>query len=333
MRPILVLPLLLALCLMVPVLSTTAMAADTHFTLTGTVTDDQGLPLPDARVYVVNVTSEEAYSFGVDEDGNYSISIPAGIYNISASANGYEANTIYEFLQLDGNVTGIDFTMLPLLGGLTGFVTNGTVPVVGATIYLTNQDHNYSALSFLPFGQFNIDDVEPGVYVTYAEKVGYRLSINATPILIKKGSMSVVNFSLEEQPATLFGKVLSNGEAVEGALVTIGEGDARLQTTSDQGGNYTLTDLVAGTYTVTVEKEGYVKNSITVNIKPFEERRMDLSVDQEAEEADTYLAGFDLPHSLMIAGLALALVILSVAIVIRFRVIRDPGLLAEEEEE
>ncbi|PHI18877.1 SusC/RagA family protein [Lewinellaceae bacterium SD302] len=88
------------LCLLLLVLTTAAVGAQT--TVTGTLVDSDGFPLPGATILAEGTSSGTV----ADLDGNYSISVPAGVENLVFSFTGYETQTV-----AIGGRTTIDITL------------------------------------------------------------------------------------------------------------------------------------------------------------------------------------------------------------------------------
>ncbi len=69
------------------------LAQDVNGTLSGTVTDPAGKPLPGAKVSVKNLQTGQSAETQTDSGGLYSVpSLAAGDYEVSASADGFGAN-------------------------------------------------------------------------------------------------------------------------------------------------------------------------------------------------------------------------------------------------
>ncbi|MEM2944069.1 MAG: carboxypeptidase-like regulatory domain-containing protein [Methanomassiliicoccales archaeon] len=320
--------------LLVLAFSTPAMAQEGDvFFIIGRVLDDKGMPLASVNITATNTTTGTIFSSYSNSSGAYNISLPAGVYNISASLENYRANITYLNVVVGfSTVLTLNFTMSEILGCLSGHVTNGTAPVVGAIVYLKNEQYNYSGTSISPLGEYTITGIAPGVYVAYAEKQGYWTNYSNKPIFIVRGVKTILNFTLLEQPAKIFGTVYMGDVPIPGVQVIVQAQSFSTATMTDSNGNYTITGVPAGSYTVTFRKAGYQEKIIQISLSPFENKRLDFFLEKEAiEESTGFIPGFDLPHSLMVVALAVAIVILIISLFVKYKVARNPGLLAEEE--
>lgn len=300
----------------------------------GVVIDSSGTPLSGVNITAENTTTGESFSTTTDPDGNYTLPLPPGVYNVSARLVNYTANITYSGLVVDeGETNWANFTMQEILGTLTGYITNGTVPVAGATVHLKGE-YNYSANSTIPLGAYTITNIRPGTYIVYVEKAGYWTTYYDKPLLIGRGDVVHLDFIIEEQPARVYGQVLLAGKGLEGVTVMLTSGSASFSTVTDAEGNYSLSSIPAGTYTIRFSKSEFVTQEFQISLSPFESKRIDISLErEEAGGLGGFIPGFDLPHSLMIVGLALALITLIFSLAVRMRVERRPELLEKEEVE
>ncbi|MBM4237239.1 MAG: carboxypeptidase regulatory-like domain-containing protein [Euryarchaeota archaeon] len=333
-----VLPAVLALMILMlsPTLASTQVSAQApgEWHVAGAVVNETGAPFPGVNVTAVNTTTGSTYFSISNITGDYNITLPSGTYNVSASLLNYSANRTYVGVIIDSDLISVlNFTMTEMLGTLAGHVTNGTAPIVGATVYLRSALYNYSGLSTGPLGEYSLTRVRPGTYVAYAEKTGYWTAYHTEPVVIVRGRTTMLNFTLDEQPAKLFGKVTWGGSPVVGVQVMLQSATFTTSTNTDANGNYTVSNVPTGSYTLDFRKQGYVDKSIQISLSPFEEKRYDVVLDKEPVEGSTgFIPGFDLPHSLMIVGLILAIIILIASIIIRHKIGQKPELLAVEEE-
>ena len=301
----------------------------------GEVIDEVGDPFPGVNVTAVNTTTFASYYSVTGDDGEYNISLPTGRYNISASLINYSANVSYvDVLIGEGESMTLHFQMAEILGILTGHVTNGTAPVTGVRVVLTNGTTEYSAFSVSPLGEYLIDRISPGVYVAHAERSGYWTTYNNQPITIVRGQVTQLDFIILEQPTTLYGRVTFEGNPVRDVQIAVEQASFSTSSVTDANGNYTFSNLPMGTYSVTFHKDGYRDRTIQISLQPFEPKRYDLTLERVPSEGSGggFVPGFDLPHSLMITGLGLSLILLCVSIYVRHKVVRRPDMLAIEEE-
>src|SRR6185503_8563448 len=81
---------LLAIILLAVLVAVPAIAQGTTGTLTGSVTDDQGLALPGALVTVTNTSNGFTRSAIADASGTYRIAgLPSGTYEVKSDLSGF----------------------------------------------------------------------------------------------------------------------------------------------------------------------------------------------------------------------------------------------------
>jgi hypothetical protein len=329
--------LLLTLALMVcavPVLSNQASSATAGIQgFQGTVENVTGFPMAGVLVIARDTTDNSTLTAVSNNLGVYSMITPAGTYNVSASVINYFANPTYPDVVVSGGGSAqLNFTMLEVLGTLHGFVTDGAVPVNGVTVVLANEQRNYTTTTVSPLGEYRINGIRPGVYVATFTKNGYDRA-NSLPLNIFRGVTTQENVSMVAQPCILFGKVTENGNPQDGVTVTARGQDKQVVGTTDVNGNYSI-QLTSDSYTVTFSKKGFDTKDVPVSLAPFEDRRLDTSiVKAKNNNTTTYLFGFDLPHSLMIVGMMMALATICVALFINFKVRKKPELLGKDPQE
>jgi hypothetical protein len=325
--------LLLTLALMicaVPVLANTSTAAAGLQGFEGTVVNNTGVPMTGVLVTARNTDNNSTMSSISNSQGAYAMIAPAGTYNVSASLTNYFPNTTYSYVAVATNSSSVlNFTMSEVLGTLHGFVTDGAAPVNGVTVVLANDQRNYTTTTLSPLGEYRISGIRPGVYVASFTKNGYDRA-NSLPLNIFRGITTQENVSLVAQPCTLFGKVTENGNPLEGVLVTARGQDKVVVGATDSNGNYSI-KLTADTYNVTFSKKNFDPNVVQITLAPFEDRPLSVSIAPSKDDnTTTYLFGFDLPHSLMVIGMMMALATICVALFINFKVRKKPELLDQD---
>ncbi|HQN76534.1 MAG TPA: carboxypeptidase-like regulatory domain-containing protein, partial [Methanomassiliicoccales archaeon] len=258
-----------------------------------------------------------------------------GLYNVTASFLNHSANVSYSnVLVKSGQSARLNFTMLEVLCKLTGFVTNGTTPVYGATVTLINEQRSYSNVSVNPLGKYEIPKVQPGTYTVVASKVGYYSSDPMPPVVLIRGETKSVDFVLQEQPAELGGKVEYDGSGLKGVTVKLSSSLFTAETVTDEDGNYTFSQVPSGSYTITFSKESFLTNSMSVGLTPFEVRELNVEMEYDnANNTQTFLLGLDLAHSLMVIGLTVSIMVLVVGIYVNYKIRRKPELLDRDDSE
>jgi hypothetical protein len=117
-----------------------------------------------------------------DSEGNYSISLPADTYSLTASLPGYEPMTIDDIVvDENSNVTGIDFTLnqfetVTTVNGLVELISwNGIITEVeiSAGAYSTNPDSNGEYELLMPAGDYEITASLPEHFTVTIEEQTY----------------------------------------------------------------------------------------------------------------------------------------------------------------
>ena len=328
--------LLCALLLSCLIPSAPSVSAADPFFVSGQVKDGNGLALSDVNVSATNISDGLIYSSVTNGTGAFNISLPNGVYNISASKVNYSSNVTYHAVVVGPNDSvGIDFTLSEILGRIFGFITSGNVSIGGGTVTLSNMEGNFTSQSEQPFGQYSIDGVAPGVYVAKAEKSGYMPANAPYPVIVGRGSNVQLNFSIEVQPAKVFGtvKVGSSPEKDVTVQLLLGGVVVRYANT-DSAGNYSFANLKSGEYELHLFKNGLVESTLPISLAPFEDKRVDPVMSRSPVEGlKGFIGDLDLTHSLMVVAMLVTVIIMAFAIYIRMRSTKKPDMLANEEEE
>ena len=329
--------LLLTVALLVcaiPVLTAPAMSATAGSQgFQGTVVNETGAPMSGVTITCVNTTTNTTLTVLTNEQGLFGLTTPTGTYNVTATITNFNPNNTYANIVIrTGSSVRLNITMLEILGSVHGFVTDGSAPVNGVTVVLINDERSYNTTTVAPLGEYRLDGIRPGVYVATYEKKGYERT-NSLPLDIVRGVTTQSNASMQAQPCKLFGQVNENGAPLEGVTVTATGQDRVVVGTTDSNGNYSI-QLTSDSYTVVFGKKGYDSKDLSISLAPFEDRHLDISIIRsKSNNTATFLFGFDLPHSLMVVGLMLALITICVGLFINFKVRKRPELLVRDPQE
>lgn len=247
-----------------------AVAASAQYaTISGQVTDAQtGEPIIEAQVGAINMddmTSRETFT---DSAGNYFIdSITPGYQIVGASKEGYEENVYPDLIMIEGgeNLTDIDI-QLTFVGGtgfgaIAGQVTDAEtgLPIDSAGIDIrwfvgscyTDSDGNYFC-----------DSIPDGSYLVSAYNEGYFPATYPDSVIVQIGETTAnidIALTPHGEPGSISGTVTNaqTGEAAENVYISAsGQYDSGYDWT-DASGNFLITDLLQGEYTVNAWSESY----------------------------------------------------------------------------
>lgn len=245
-----------------PMIRNTLAAAEGNFTVAPTAGTISG-QITNASTGTGVSGATVSYSGGsttTGSSGQYTLSsVSPGTYTIQASASGFLANSISATVTAGATTTA----NLPIAtaGILTGTVasasgaslSNASVTISGGVIA---QNLSYSGASFntswIPIGNYTVTCASPS-YVTQ------QLSITLTA-----GATATAACSLTPTPGTIQGTITnaSTGAAISGATVSYSGGSA----TTNSSGQYSLTGVQAGTYTVKASASGFLPNTGSVAV-------------------------------------------------------------------
>jgi hypothetical protein len=326
--------LLIALLLGSIAVSGTVAGAD-MIELNGHVHDVHGAPLEGAAITIwsttTNHTVDTIYS---DANGNFSYSLPSGIYSIWAEIDTYRTNTTYP--RISASTDHLNFTMYGL-GMVSGFVTDGNTTLPGVKVTLKNSQEEFTAYTSSPWGYFSIENVTAGEYIATAEKLGYSKSTYIDPVTVEQAQTFELNFTMSEvtdKSAQLTGQVMFDNQPVEGvkiSLVPLG-GDA-LVTYTDAQGNYQFKGVAPGQYQLIMAKSGYIGTSQKVTLQILDVKAVDVVLKKDTLPGNAgFFLDYDLAHSLMIVALGLALLTTITALFVRNRGRKKPEMLEKNED-
>lgn len=237
--------------------------------ISGTViARNTGKPISGAAVhlYVGDVVFDAVLT---DNAGNYSLrDEPEGDYGIIVYATNYQAaggsTHVYP-----GQTSVVNFKLDLSPGSVFGTVTDQNTgdPIAGATVSL--YDGSIFIVSVLTdsFGNYTIDNLPPQMYNLVFTAPNYQ--DGHVGVLIISNNATQVNIALAENPSTIIGTVtdLNTSLPIPGATITVYLGDIVIDTVvTDDSGDYTVSGLALGFYTLTASATDYQTAFVGVNI-------------------------------------------------------------------
>lgn len=198
-----------------------------------------------------------------DAKGYYEMRyVPDGRYTLEFKKLGYQTKTLANEIRVEGRYYPVSQTELrekrgstSVVGGLVGDSQAGLNKV---SVYLEDSANKYSAETNY-YGFFTFIDVKEGTYSLYA-------TINNTKKLLETGvrvtgsriDVGDININKIDSGYKISGNVKdTDNYKVSNAKVTVTAGGTKKEAVTDSGGNYTITGLERGEYTIAVDKEGY----------------------------------------------------------------------------
>src|SRR5438874_6847973 len=233
-------------------------------TLAGALTDGgSGAPIAGATISYSGTgpAGPVTGSATTDSTGHYSVaSIAVSSYSVTAQASGYQSQSATAVVG-GGSTTTQNFALTSQGTTLTGSVTDAATaaPIAGATVSAGTG----SATSDVN-GTYRITGLAPGNYTATASASNY--AGTSAPVTLTAGSTTTQNFALTPNPGTITGTVTDAGTAapLAGATVSYSGGS----TTTNASGQYTLTSVPEGSYTLTASASGYTSQSRSVSVGP-----------------------------------------------------------------
>ncbi|PXX71507.1 RND superfamily putative drug exporter [Nocardia tenerifensis] len=234
-------------------------------TIGGCIRRDDGRPVPDAALTLIDQRGQQVSRTTGDKDGAYLIEPPsAGSYVLIVAATGQQPAAV-NVTAVDDGPHHVDITLRGA-GELSGVVrTAAREPVAGATVTVTDLDGAVvGAAVTAADGAYACRGVLAGTYTLVA--VADRMRPAATTLTVPESGR--LSFDVELAPmAMLWGTVRADGRAVHDARVTVLDwSGAPISTTrTDAQGRYRVTDLPEGEYTVVARGYPLVTSQVTIN--------------------------------------------------------------------
>lgn len=200
------------------------------------------------------------------ESGLYELSnLEAGTYTITFSKAGYVSYSVSDCVVAAGASTTVDGSELTVASGIvTGkVVLSGEKESSGATVRITSTKDStitYADTTAID-GTFIIKNVDKGEYTLSVTKDGFVSNVGK----IVNVNLGVTNYldtiTLKNEKVTVSGSVmLQDAATYEGIMVLLSnkvDGGKTYNTTTDEKGRYTISDVVPGTYKIIASKGGF----------------------------------------------------------------------------
>ena len=217
----------------------------------------------DVMVYIPGTS----YMAMTDEEGNFSIfNVPQETYTIRFISNGYMPKMLDEIVLYSANdyenpVTTVSSQVLIKNSGtLIGTVSKiGSEDHSNVIVILSDWEHTYTGSS-AEDGSLLISGIIPGTYSATISSSGF-ITQTVEAITIEAAKNTIINpINLIANGGCIKGSVkMNDSEEKTGVLITSRSSDGKYSytTSTDNDGNFRISNAFPGTYTLTLSKTGY----------------------------------------------------------------------------
>ena len=238
-------------------------------TLSGRVTAPGGAALAGAVVTL----SDGRGSATADPSGNYTIAgVPVGTYVATFAKVGYGTRaTNITIGSGDAHVTDMELAVLS--GTLSGHVTvsGSGGALAGVTVALSGAGRSATTDAS---GNYTISGVPAGTYTATFSKAGY--GSKTASVTIFGDDTQTANMDMATLIGTLSGHVTYPSGSLANVTVTLSDGGGSSKT--DSSGNYTISGILPGVYTVTFSKTNYTTKTSSITITGIGTQYLDMAL-------------------------------------------------------
>ena len=215
--------------------------------------------------FVGGTVSDYGNAMALDEAGNVLVTGFAGSLSFPTTAGAYDtsynsAGEVFVFkMALEGEPDPT-YSISGRVTDLNGDSLSGVTVSAGAGVDATTNAN----------GDYAITDLITGTYTLTPSQSGYTFSPSTRTVSVppSAAAQDFTGSSSGGETFTISGRATdADGDALSGVIVSAGAG---VDATTNTHGDYAITDLITGTYTLTPSKSGYTfsPSSRTVSVPP-----------------------------------------------------------------
>lgn len=226
-----------------------------------TVTDGTA-PLSDVTVSVTLNGQAQTAITAANGEATFT-NIPAGTYTFTATKADYGSGTANDVVIANGTTATATIALTRQTGGAKITVTDGALPLVGATVSVTVNGQAQTATTTAN-GEATFTNIPTGTYTFTATKPDYG-SATANDVVIASGETATKTIALTRQTGSAKINVTDGDNPISGITVNVTvNGQVKTETTNAQG-EVTFTSIPTGQYTFTATS-GFASNTADVAI-------------------------------------------------------------------
>ena len=243
--------------------------------LTGTVggsvyVNSVHFPLASAQVQLTSLDGIQNYGGNTGADGSFWVNgVPAGTYDLSV-VDFTLPGTVQVTVPASGSPSWLTEIVLPE-ATISGTITSqaGQAPLEGASVVASNttDPNEFTATTITDAqGNYTLTGLNPGTYDLAIELDPFQ-TLQLQNIQVGQSAVFAgMNFALDTG-SIVQGQVTANGAPVSSAQVlAIDSSGDTISATTDSHGDYPITDLSAGTYTIEAQATGLAVGQTTVTV-------------------------------------------------------------------
>lgn len=211
-----------------------------------------------------------------DSKGYYEFKyVPNGRYTIEFKKLGYKTEKLNDEVRINGSYFSVSEARLELtqgassvVGGLVGDSQSG---LNGIAVYLENSLDSYTGTTNY-YGYFTFNDVREGKYDLYA-RINNQKKLLETDLRITGSRTEVgdINVNRIDSGYKLTGNIKDNrGFNLSNVNLKVTATGITKEATTNSNGNYTITGLERGSYTIDLSKEGFGNQSDSLSITSYD---------------------------------------------------------------
>lgn len=274
-------------------------------TIVGTVSQTGGATVSGATVTAtLQTTSNNPFEVTVqtDNNGQYSLDVPAGTYTVTAEAQGFGSASQTDVIVVAGDIVQVDLALQPSPGTLTGTVTGSNQPVSGAVVAIQQQGVTVASTTTNSAGTFSIQ-LAAGTYNIVLTASGFQQATQNGVVVVSDETTALTFTLTAVPPGSLTGLISLQGSTapVAGVTVNLVTGGAIVRTTTSAGTattadgdtyNYRFDTVPAGLYDVQISATGFSaqpRTAITVT-----SGQVTTDVDFTLQPLHTFVAGLSM---------------------------------------
>jgi hypothetical protein len=212
-----------------------------YFNVEFDILDQQGEVIPQATITFAGKTNPI---------GDYSFTgIAPGTYSYIVSSPGFQNLTVTNLEIIDNTTISVQLTPIPVYSVIFNVISTGGTPINNAVISFNGITN--------PAGDYSFTAIPAGTYSYSVSATGYQVVSSNNLKIVENTSVQIQMTSVPPTTYSLSFVVTSDaGTLITNAVVTFNG-------VTNPEGNYSFTNIIAGTYSYSVSASGYQNKSVS----------------------------------------------------------------------